>query len=152
MSVTLDLSGNNIVCNAISTGSATAGGAGILIPGYEYATATGVTTTAGSTTIYVQSNEGTTYQVVAATVTFSTTSSSGTIQVNVDSSTNAPGAGTAQLSSAMSLAGTANTPVNGTVIASPTSIAAGSRISYTTGGTLTGLAGCVLTVVLKRTA
>lgn len=126
--------------------------AGVLIIPYEFSIATGVTTTAGSSTIFLMPNLNETWQVAGASVTFSTTSSSGTITVNVDSGTNAPGAGTAQLTGTMSLSGTANTPVNGTVISSPTNITAGSRISYTTAGTLTGLAGCVLTVLLKRTA
>lgn len=151
MSTTVDMSGDTIyvanIVSAVAPGNLTGG----LIPGYEYVTATGITTTAGSTTIYVQPNDGYTYQVAGATVTFSTASTSGTITVNVDTGTNAPGAGTAQLTAAMSMSGTANTPVNGTIIASPTSIPAGARISYTTAGTLTNLAGAVLTVYLKRT-
>lgn len=141
MSITYDLTGNAIKSDA-----------GGFIPGWEYVTITGITTTAGSSTIYVQPNDGYSYQVAGATVTFSTTSSSGTITVNVDTGTNAPGAGTAQLTGTMSLSGTANTPVNGTLITSPTTISAGGRVSYTTAGTLTGLAGCVLTVYLKRIA
>lgn len=126
--------------------------AGVLVIPYEFVIGTGITTTAGSTTIFLMPSTVETWQVAGASVTFSTTSSSGTVTVSVDSGTNAPGAGTAQLTGTMSLAGTANTPVNGTVIASPTSITSGSRISYTTAGTLTGLVGCVLTVLLKRIA
>lgn len=139
MSITYDLTGNAIKSDG-----------GGFIPGFEYVTFSGVTTTAGSSTVYIQPNDGFTYQVAGFEVTFSTTSSSGTITINVDASTNAPGAGTAQLTGTVSLAGTANTPVSGTVITSPTTISNGSRISYTTAGTLTGLAGCVGTIILKR--
>jgi len=140
MSVIADYTGNSIRAEDAS----------VLLPAYEYITFNGITTTAGSTTIYVNPSLGGTYQVAGATVTFSTASTSGTITVKVDTSTNAPGAGTAQLTGTMSLSGTANTPVNGTVISSPNTISAGDRVSFTTAGTLTNLAGGTLTVILKR--
>lgn len=112
-----------------------------------YTVSAAVTTTAGSTTMAVLDGA---YQVASVSVVFSTTSSSGTLTVTVDTGTNAPGAGTAQLTGTMSLSGTANTVVNGTLIAAPTTTAAGNRIAFTSGGTLTGLVGCVVTVTLKR--
>lgn len=142
MSVVADLTGN--VLKTEDTG--------VLVIPYEFTIATGITTTAGSTTIFVMPSLAETFQVAGATVTFSTAGGSGAaITVNIDTGTQAPGAGTAQLTGTMALTGAANTPVNGTVITTPTNITSGARISYTTSGTLTGLAGCVLTVLLKRT-
>jgi hypothetical protein len=112
-----------------------------------YTVSAAVTTTGGSTTMAVLDGA---YQVAGVSTTFSTTSTSGTLTVTVDTGTNAPGAGTAQLTGTMSLAGTANTVVNGTLIAAPTTTAAGNRIAFTSAGTLTGLVGCVVTVALKR--
>jgi hypothetical protein len=112
-----------------------------------YTVTAAVTTTAGSTTLAVLDGA---YQVANVAVTFSTASTSGTLTVTVDTGTNAPGAGTAQLTGTVSLAGTANTVVNGTLIAAPTTTAAGNRIAFTTAGTLTNLVGCVVTVTLKR--
>ena len=64
--------------------------------------------------------------------------------------TQATGSGTNQLTGTMSLSGTANTPVNGTVVAAPLAIAAGNRINLIFAGTVTGLANCVITVVLQK--
>lgn len=106
-----------------------------------------LTTTAGSTTLAIVDGA---YQVVNVSTIFTTASSSGTLTVTVDTGTNAPGAGTAQLTGTIALTGTTNTVSNGTVISTPTTTAAGNRIAFTTGGTLTGLVGGVVTVVLKR--
>jgi hypothetical protein len=126
--------------------------AGVLVIPYEFVLATSLPATNVSTTIFLMPNVNETFQLAGASVTYGTAGSAGTIQITVESGTSAPGAGTAQLTGAMSLAGTANTPINGTVIASPTNITAGSRISFTTAGTPTGLANGVLTILLKRTA
>lgn len=92
------------------------------------------------------------YAVAAVEVNFGTASSSGTLQVEVASGTTAVGSGTNQLTGTVSLSGTANTPVAGAVIAAPTTITAGSRINVIFAGTVTGLANCVINVVLQRTA
>lgn len=112
-----------------------------------YTLSSPVTTSAGSFTLAVLDGA---YQVSRVAATFSTASTSGTITVTVDTGTAAPGAGTAQLTGTISLAGTANTVVAGTLIASPTTTAAGNRIAWTTAGTLTNLVGCVVSVTLKR--
>mgnify|MGYP006876735428 CR=1 FL=1 len=89
------------------------------------------------------------YQLTAARCVYSGVTLSGSLQVTVDTGTGAPGSGTAQLSSAISLSGSANTVQNGTLIASPTTIVAGNKVSIDVGGTLAGLLGtCTLT--LKR--
>ena len=64
--------------------------------------------------------------------------------------TQAAGAGTALLTAVMILTGAANTVVNGTPIATVASIsfAAGDRIGVVLSGTLTGLAGGVVTIGL----
>lgn len=103
-----------------------------------------------SHTIFVNDNVTGTYRVMGATATFGTASTSGTLQVEVATGTQAIGAGTNQLTGTISLAGTANTPVNGTVIGSPTTIAAGSRVNLIFAGTVTNLANASITVVLQR--
>jgi hypothetical protein len=147
MSVTLDLGGNDIAVNSISTGTV---GSTTLLPVYEYANVTQLGASSTSFTLYVNGSLGGTFQVAGASVVFGTASTSGTAQVEVATGTQAVGSGTNQLTGTMSLAGTANTTVNGTVIASPTTIAAGSRVNIILAGTLTSLANCSITVVLKR--
>lgn len=108
----------------------------------------GVTTTAGSTTMAILDGA---YQVASVSAIFTTAGGAGAaVTATVDTGTQAPGAGTAQLTATIALTGTANTVVSGTLIASPTTTAAGNRIAFTTSGTLTGLAGCTVTVTLKR--
>lgn len=105
-----------------------------------------------STSIFVCDQVDGTYQVAAVEVVFGTTSSSGTLQVEVATGTQAIASGTNQLTGTVSLAGTANTAVAGTVIATPTAITAGSRVNLIFAGTVTGLANCVINVVLQRIA
>jgi hypothetical protein len=73
----------------------------------------------------------------------STASSSGTLQVEKCTGTQAPGSGTNLLTGTMTLAGTANTVVSGTLIATVASLtlAAGDRLSVVIAGTMTNLAG-----------
>lgn len=103
-----------------------------------------------STSIFVNDNFSGNYQVAGVSVVFGTASSSGTLQVEVATGTQAIGSGTNQLTGTVSLAGTANTTVNGTVIASPTTVSAGSRVNLIFAGTVTSLANCVVNVVLKK--
>lgn len=91
----------------------------------------------------------TTYQVTGTKCIPSILSISGTLNVTVDTGTQAAGAGTSQLTGTVNLAGTVNTVVSGTVIGSPTTINAGDRVSAAFGGTLTGLLGNC-TIYLKR--
>lgn len=107
-------------------------------------------TYAVSHTIFVNDNVSGTYKIVAVAATFGTASGSGTLQVEVATGTQAIGSGTVQLTGTVSLAGTANTPVNGTVIASPTTITAGSRINLIFAGTVTGLANMSANVILQK--
>lgn len=77
------------------------------------------------------------------------------LQITKDTGTNAPGAGTDLLTNntnaGFNMKGTANTVQNGTLVASAASLtlAAGDRLSADYAGTLTSLAGVVVTVTLE---
>lgn len=103
-----------------------------------------------SHTIYVNDNLSGTYQVASVSAVFGTASTSGTLQVEVATGTQAVAAGTNQLTGTVSLSGTANTTVNGTIIASPTTVSAGARINLIFAGTVTSLANCCVNVTLKK--
>ncbi len=162
----IDLGGNDLYVNSIVTGMSSPGkvspsettqitfsGSSIL-PKYEVFTDSqnqvAAASYAVSHSIFVNNNDGTTYRVAAVTVNFGTASTSGTLQVEVATGTQAVGAGTNQLTGTLSLSGTANTPVNGTVIASPTTITAGARVNLIFAGTVTNLANCTVSVSLQR--
>lgn len=95
-------------------------------------------------------------ELVSAQVIWSVASASGTLQLTHDSGVQAPGAGTALLVSALSTASTANTvsaiPKAKAFAAVNSSLqfAVGDRLSLTFGGTLTGQAGLVVSVLFKR--
>lgn len=78
------------------------------------------------------------------------------LQVTKDTGTNAPGAGTDLLTNTagagFNLKATANTVQNGTLVATQATkrLAAGDRLSVDYAGTLTTLAGVVVTVKLRR--
>lgn len=125
----------------------------VVIPQYEYLQSPPLTATSASQPIFTAPNTNETFQVVAASVRFGTAGgAAAAITVEVAPAGTAVGSGTAQLSSTLSLTGTANTAVNGTLIASPTPITAGASVNLVLSGTLTGLANGMLTVVLQRTA
>lgn len=105
-----------------------------------------------STSIFVNDGLAGTYVVSSATASFGTASSSGTLQVEVATGTQAIGSGTNQLASTVSLSGTANTPVFGTLATTLTPITAGSRLNLIFAGTVTGLANAVINVSLQRIA
>lgn len=91
------------------------------------------------------------YIFTAVTETHGTASSSGTLQVEKATGTQAIAAGTNMLTGTISLAGTANTPLAGTLVttASTVAIAAGNRVNLIIGGTMTSYANgsVVLTFV-----
>lgn len=154
MALNADLSGNDLIVNSIKVGAATPLSTGILIPTYEFAidvqNQVAAATYAVSHTVYVNDNLSGTYQIAGVSVSFGTASTSGTLQVEVATGTQAIASGTNQLTGTVSLSGTANTTVNGTMIASPTTIAAGNRINLIFAGTVTNLANAIVNVVLKR--
>lgn len=126
----------------------------VLLPSYEFIADNQNQVVAASYavshTIFVNDNVSGTYKIVGLTATFGTASSSGTLQVEVATGTQAIASGTVNLTGTVSLAGSANTPVNGTVIASPTTIVAGARVNLIFAGTVTSLANASVTVVLQR--
>lgn len=126
----------------------------VIIPKYEFVSdvqnQVAAASYAVSHTIYVNDNVSGTYKIVAVSESHGTASTSGTLQVEVATGTQAIGAGTNQLTGTMSLSGTANTTVNGTVSGTPTTIAAGNRINLIFAGTVTNLANCIVNVVLQR--
>ncbi|HYE86255.1 MAG TPA: hypothetical protein VEA16_07860 [Vicinamibacterales bacterium] len=99
------------------------------------------------------------YEVVGVSQIHSTAGSDGSavnLQVTKDTGTNAPGAGTDLLTNnsnaGFNLKGTANTVQTGTLTATLATkrLAAGDRLSVDFAGTLTAVAGVVVTVRLKR--
>jgi hypothetical protein len=91
------------------------------------------------------------WQVASVCVYFQTGSTSGTLQVTRDTGTNAPGAGTVQLTGTISLAAASQQLVlNGTVIASPTTFGPGDRLGILIAGTMTSLAGGVGVISMRR--
>ena len=100
--------------------------------------------------IWVAPNTGETWQVKSVSGIWGTASASGTLQVMVTAATVAIGSGTNQLTGTISTAATALTAVNGTVIAAPTAIVAGSRVELIFGGSATGLLNAVFTVALVK--
>lgn len=80
-----------------------------------------------------------------------TGSTSGTMNLTVDTGTTAPGAGTAQLSATISLAAATQQVVQqGSLIATPTVMGPGSRLSILIAGTMTSLANGIVVYRLKR--
>ena len=90
------------------------------------------------------------YRVKAASVVCSSSATTPTVDVIKDTGTTAPGAGTSVLTGAMSVSGTANTRVTGTVsstIATVT-LAAGDRLSTKWAGTVGSITGAIVSVLL----
>lgn len=102
----------------------------------------------GSTNIHTEFIATRPVRVKAVSAVFATASTSGTLMLQKCTGTTAPGSGTNLLTGTMSLAGTANTVVNGSLSSTVATLtlAAGDRISVTPGGTLTNLAQCQVSV------
>lgn len=92
------------------------------------------------------------YLVTAVREVHGTASSSGTLNIEKLTGTTAAGSGTAMLTGTISLAGTANTVLSGTLTATTATLtlAAGDRIGGVLAGTLTNLAGCVVVLTMQR--
>ncbi len=105
--------------------------------------------TATSFTIHIANDN---YQITAVEAIFSTASSSGTLDVEVASDGTAVGSGTAVLTAPLSLAGTANTKVSGTLSSNvdDLQVAAGQHVNVILAGTLTSLANCCVTIHCVR--
>lgn len=92
------------------------------------------------------------YVVDSITAKFTTASSSGTVDIKVCDNGEAISAGTSVLASAISIAGSADTNASGTLSTTQANrkIAKGQSLAIDFGGTLTSIAGLVVTVVLHR--
>jgi hypothetical protein len=109
--------------------------------------------------VFFQCPVGHAYEVTAISEIHSAAGTNGSavsIQVTKDTGTDAPGAGTDLLTNntgaGFDAKGTANTTQAGTLTATIATrrLAAGNRLSVDYAGTLTALAGVIITVVLKR--
>jgi hypothetical protein len=92
-------------------------------------------------------------EVIAVRETHGATSTSGTLQIRKSTGTQAPTAGAAVLASALDLSAAvaANTSTAGTLstTAADLKLAAGDKLSFDFGGTLTGGTGVVVTVEIR---
>lgn len=127
----------------------------VLIP----ITLNGVTSSSSSQTVFVapaKSGLNGSYQFVWMTATFGTASASGTVTIEKATGTTAIGSGTALLQATMSLAGTANTPVDSSGSSAPVTnpdtlqMNSGDRLNVILGGSLTSLANGQITIWLLR--
>lgn len=152
MGLPVDLRGDDLLVSSTVSGSTNSG----YIPVNVYISDTqnqvAAASYAVSHTVFVNPNLTATYVIEGVSAVFTTASTSGTLQVEVATGTQAVASGTNQLTGTMSLAGAGNTTVNGTVIASPTTITAGSRINLIFAGTVTNLANCEVCIALRRVA
>lgn len=119
------------------------------VPKRETVTVSGLGASSGSQAVFVVPTNDS-FVLDAVATSFGTASSSGTLQVEYAPSGTATGSGTNQLTGTVSLAGTANTPVFGTVISAPTVATSGGRFNIILGGTLTSLANCAVTLTFRR--
>ena len=121
---------------------------GIIISPYETLTVP-ISASTVSTTVFTCDQ---TYQLVSISEVHGTASTSGTLMAEKCTGTTAPGSGTALLTGTMSLSGTANTVVNGTLVSTlgTTNFAVGERLSIKIAGTMTNLANGCVTIILRR--
>lgn len=151
MAQPVDMGGDDLYVNNIFTGSAGPGQqtTAVVLPKFETYTYV-LTATTATFTAFVNDNVSGTFKVAGVTTSFSTASTSGTVQVEVATGTQAPASGTNQLTGALALSGTANTATNGVLVAAPTTIAAGNRINVIIAGTMTNLVNGIVTISLQR--
>lgn len=153
---------SQVGCVGISQGAildqkAPGGNAGtIMVPLYEVQVAqqngTAAATWAVSFTLFINDNSlgSQKYQVASVSARFGVASTIGTLQVEIAGAGVAVGSGVNQLTAPVSLSGTANTAVNGTLIGSPNVIVPGAAVNLIFAGTVTNLANCTIVVALQR--
>lgn len=90
-------------------------------------------------------------EIIAISACWSVASTSGTLQIEKLTGTQAPAAGTAIMSATISTAGTANTVVTrqGRDLTSARVLKPGDRLAFIDGGTLTNLVGLHVTLYCK---
>lgn len=96
-------------------------------------------------------------ELVGVQVQIDTASTSGTVTVNKCTGTQAPAAGTAVLTGTINIGAggiVANTVTSGTLVSTNNTttlrLAAGDRFAVIFGGTVTSLAGCVVSLQMKK--
>jgi len=120
--------------------------------GLIYVTSPVLTAASASQALWTAPASGT-FQLASVDYRLSAQSTSGTLQVEVAPTATAIGGGTNQLGSAASLSASGpavNTNSAPALIASPTSITNASSVNLILAGTLTGLAGLVVTLGIQR--
>lgn len=133
---------------------ATSGPSSYYIPDAVYKTLTQqVGTVFGSGTVFLAPNDAHTWQLAQASIRYaSATSAASTVQVEVAGAGVAMGSGTNQLTPAMALNSTVNTTINGTLIATPTTLVPGGAVNVIPTGSVAGMTGFVLETMFKRTS
>lgn len=121
----------------------------VVLPTAEHFTANLDAATAVSRSIYIAAVA---LQVANVNIVFGTASASGTFTIEKLTGTQAPGGGTVMLTGTISTAGTANTVLPGTLVATLATLqlAAGNRIGAVFSGTETGLVGLNISITLQR--
>lgn len=135
------------------TGTLTSGAGAVIVPDTLFVTylqpvGTAAATWAVTTPFFTFPNDGHTYKCTAASVRYTTASTSGVVTITLDASATAPGAGTTQFTG-VNTSAVANTVLNMTAPVGTVS-AAGGALSAVWSGTVTGLVGCVITVAIQR--
>lgn len=121
----------------------------VLMPLYETIAQNGLGAASTSLTVFIANDN---YIVDGVKEVHGTASSSGTLQVEKATGTQAVAGGTNILTGTVSLAGTANTVNSGTLVSNPNTItlAPGDRLNLIFGGTMTSLANCTVQIYLRR--
>lgn len=103
---------------------------------------------------WVHPGDGKIYELVDFREIHGTASTSGTLMPEKASGTTAVGSGTDLLTGTVSLAGTANTAVTGTLVSSAATrrFKTGDRLGLDFGGTVTNFAGGLVTMVFRVTS
>lgn len=125
----------------------------------EFINIPNLTATSVSADVFI-TPPGTTWQVTGIQETHGVASTSGTVNLVKMTGTTAVAAGTALLTGTISSAGTANTPVSGTLISNPITLqlvgssttGGGDRLGILLAGTLTNLVDGLVQIRLKRIA
>lgn len=123
----------------------------------EFITIANLVATSVSADVFI-APPGTVWQVTGIQESHGVASSSGTVDLVKMTGTTAVAAGTTLLTGTISSAGTANTPLSGTLIANPITLqlvgsstaTGGDRLGIKLGGTLTSLVDGLVQIRLKR--
>lgn len=122
--------------------------AGVIVDPLIHLNVSGLGATSASQTVWIADAA---YELVAVREVHGVASSSGTLMVEKCTGTTAPGSGTVLLSATVNLAGTANTVASGALVTTTdVKFAAGDRLSFKFAGTMTSLAGCAVSLCLKK--